>query len=318
VSWITEDWRLKLLALGLAILMLGAVAFAQNPPTSTTLRKVPLHYKPATNLVLINPPASIDITVTGLSDAIKSVTADNISASVDASHASPGQAVKLNVTVTTTANVTVETPAPIIVHVDTVQEKDLTVQVVAHPAPGWVVTKSVSIPDTVHFVGPLSWEQNLVAFVNYTSLVQGTSNTVLTQPIQLQNSQGALSLEPCTTVPCATLDVNTATITVNAQTGSSSNTVALDAGAPSRPPPSGYEVTGITVSPVSVIITGDPATLAKIQRIILPSVDLSNSTSTAIFTVNIPFPDGVNPVGSVTTAKITYTIQRNPNVTPSP
>ena len=33
MSWVTESWRLKLLAIGLSVLMLGAVAFAQNPPT---------------------------------------------------------------------------------------------------------------------------------------------------------------------------------------------------------------------------------------------------------------------------------------------
>jgi len=44
MSWITEDWRLKLLALGLAVVMLGAVAFSQNPPTIKTL-SVPLNYR---------------------------------------------------------------------------------------------------------------------------------------------------------------------------------------------------------------------------------------------------------------------------------
>ena len=39
MSWglITDDWRIKLLALGLAVLMLGAVAFSQNPPTTGNL-----------------------------------------------------------------------------------------------------------------------------------------------------------------------------------------------------------------------------------------------------------------------------------------
>ena len=225
---------------------------------------------------------------------------------------------KLNVTVTTTANVTIQSPPPIVVHIDTLQAKDLPVQVVAHPAPGWVVSKTTSNPDTVRFVGPTSWEQNLVAFVNYSSPVQSTANTQLNQPIQLQNSNGALSLEPCTTVPCASLDVTTATVTVNAQTGSSSNTVPLVAAAPSHPPPAGYQVIGVTVSPVTVIVTGDPTTLGKVQRIILPAVDLSSSTATVTFKVNIPFPDGVSSVGSVTTATIIYTIQKNPNVTPSP
>jgi len=316
VSWITDDWRLKLLALGLAVLMLGAVAFAQNPPTRKTLTKE-VNYKPATNLVLINPPPSINVTVTGLSDAIANVSADNLTATVDPTHASPGPAVKLNVTVTTTANVSIQAPPPIVVHIDRLQEKDLTVQVVTRPAPGWVVTKTASNPDTVHFTGPVSWEDHLVAFVNYIGQVQGEANTQLNQPIQLQNSNGALSLEPCATVPCANLDTPNATITVNAQTGSSSSTVPLVVSAPTHPPPAGYQVTGVTVSPVTVVVTGDPTTLGKTQRITLPGVDLSTSTSTVSFKVNIQYPDGINPVGSQPQALITYTIQRTPGVSPT-
>jgi YbbR domain-containing protein len=280
--------------------------------------QVKVNYKPATNLVLINPPPAISVTFSALSEFIGTVSADNFTASVDPTHASPGPAVKLSVIVTSTAPVNIQTPPLIVVHVDTLQEKDLPVQVVTRPAPGWVVTKTASNPDTVHFTGPLSWEDHLVAFVNYTGQVQGQANTQINQPIQLQNSNGALSLEPCTTVPCASLDTPNATITVNAQTGSSSSTVPLVVAAPTQPPPAGYEVTGVTVSPVTVVVTGDPTTLGKTQRITLPGVPLGNSTSTVSFKVNIPYPDGVSPVGGVTTALITYTIQRNPTVTPSP
>jgi YbbR domain-containing protein len=321
MKWLTEDWRLKLLALGLAILMLGAVAFAQNPATTRTFTLRLNYNKPAAGVVLISPPSSIKVTVSGPSDVLGNATSDNFIASVDASHASPGPAVKFNVTVTPTANVfNVQTPAPIIVHVDNLREVDLIVQVVAHPAPGWVITKTASNPDTVHFTGPLSWEDHLVAFVNGGNAVQGGQQSQLNLPIQLQNSNGALSLEPCITVPCASLDLIGASIVTNTQTGSSSNTIPLVVAAPTHPPPAGYEVTGITVSPITVAITGDPVTLGKIQRITLPGVDLSNSTSTVSFTVNIPYPDGVSPVGPKppTTATITYTIQKNPNVSPSP
>jgi len=73
VSWnlITDDWRLKLLALGLAILMLGAVAFAQNPPTTGNLT-VGLNYTfGGANVILLNPPTRINVSYSGLADAIK-------------------------------------------------------------------------------------------------------------------------------------------------------------------------------------------------------------------------------------------------------
>jgi len=321
MKWLTDDWRLKLIALGLAILMLGAVAFAQNPATTRTFT-LPLTYnKPAAGVVLISPPPSIKVTVSGPSADLGNATTNNFTASVDTSHASPGPAVKFNVTVTPTTNVFhVQTPAPIVVKVDTLKEVDLTVQVVATAAPGWKITTTASNPDTVHFIGPASWEDHLVAFVNGGTGVQGGQVGQFNLQIQLQNSNGALSLEPCTTWPCASLDLTAASITINTTTGSSSNTVALVDAAPTHPPPSGYQVFTVTVSPGTVIITGDPATLGKIQRIILPGVDLSSSTSTVSFQVNIPYPAGVSPVGPkpVTTATVTYTIVKNPNVTASP
>jgi YbbR domain-containing protein len=321
MKWLTDDWRLKLLALGLAFLMLGAVAFAQNPATTKTYT-LPLHYnKPAAGMVLISPPPSINVTVSGPSDSLGNANPDNFFASVDTSHASPGPAVKFNVTVTPTASVFhVQTPAPVLVHVDSLKEVDLTVQVAATAAPGWVITAKASNPDTVHFIGPASWEDHLVAFVSGGTGVLGGQISQLNQPIQLQNSNGALFLEPCITVPCASLDLVAASITISTQTGSSTNTVPLVSPAPTHPPPGAYEVTGWSVSPITVTITADPATLGKVRFITLPAVDLSNSTSTVTFTVNIPYPNGVSPVGPkpVTTATVTYTIQKNPNVTASP
>ncbi len=64
------------------------------------------------------------------------------------------------------------------------------------------------------------------------------------------------------------------------------------------------------------MISGDPATLSKILRITLPAVDLSAATSTVKVSVSIPYPDNVT--GNLATATITFIIQRNPNVTPSP
>src|SRR5207237_7344361 len=71
MSWglVTEDWRLKLLGLGLAILMLGAVAFSQNPPTQKTLT-VGINYTVPPNIVLINPPTKVNETYSGLARVI--------------------------------------------------------------------------------------------------------------------------------------------------------------------------------------------------------------------------------------------------------
>ncbi len=324
MSWITDDWRLKLLALGLAVLMLGAVAFSQNPPTTRTLT-VPLVYRLAPNptIIVTTGPSSINVTFSGLADVIGPVRPDNITAFADATTASPGPAVKLNVSASATdSRVNVSIPAPIVASIDQLKTVEVPVEVVIpHVDPGWTVTKVVAgclpnpSPCKVHFSGPASWETQIRAIVTYTTPINVNSQDSQNWPIRLQNSSGQINLARQTS-PLLGLDVISVAVHVEAQQGSSSNTVPLVAAAPAQPPPPQYQLIGITVSPASVVISGDPATLSKIQRITLPAVDLSGATTTVKISVSIPYPDNVS--GNPATAQITFTIQRNPNVTPSP
>jgi YbbR domain-containing protein len=316
MNLITDDWRLKLLAVGLAALMLGAVAFSQNPPT-TNSKTVGLSYQLAPNLVLINPPATTTVTYTGLADVISRVTPSNLTATVDAPTRA-GAAVKLKVTaISTILNVSVQNPAPIVVTVDTFVAKDLPVSVIARAAPGWSVTKAVPNPAVVHFTGPASWETNLTATVVFPGTVSVTGPIDSpNQPLQLQNSNGVLDLTVSRTLPVASLDVNAVSIHIEAAAGSTSSTVPLVDAPPSHGPPAGYRITAISISPNTVVITGDPVVLGRIPRIVLPPVDLSRSTSDATFQVAIPYPDGTS--GSRPNAAVTYSISANPNVSASP
>jgi YbbR domain-containing protein len=318
VSLITDDWRLKLLAVGLAILMLGAVAFAQNPPTSGS-QTVILAYEVAQDIVLLNPPTKITVNYTGLADVIKNVNTSNLTASVDAIHASPGTAVRLNVTARTTivGDVHVQDPPPIVVNIDRLVAKDLPVSVITRAAPGWSVTKAVPTPAVVHFQGPASWETNLVANVTFPGFVSVTGPIdSRNQPVQLQNSSGSLDLTQSRTVPQAFLDVNAVSILIEASPGSTSSTVPLvDAPYINGPAP-GYRVVGITISPGTVIVTGDAAALGRIQRIVLPAIDLSGKSSNYSAQVQIPYP--ANVTGDHQTATITYQIAANPALSSSP
>jgi hypothetical protein len=327
VSWtlITDNWRLKLLSLGLAVLMLGAVAFSQNPPTTGSL-SIPLSYSVPGGLILINPPTKTTVTYSGLADVIKRVNPDNLTAFVDASHARPGAAVRLDVTATTTLGsaVSVQNPAPIVVTVDTRAITQVPVQVSARAAAGWTLTKAVAIcpgsitanPCKVNFDGPASWETNLSATATLPGLASVGSRDLPNQPIQLSNSNGPLDLSAVRTVAPAILDVTSVNIHVEAAPGASSSTVPLVDSPPSQAPPSGYRVTGIAITPITVVISGDPALLGRISRITLPPIDLSRSTSDATFAVAIPYPDGT--MGSVANATVKYSISPNPNVSPSP
>ena len=324
-TFITTEWRLKLLALGLAVLMLGALAFSQNQPTTRSLT-VGLNYTVPPNIILIDPPAKTTVSYSGLSDVISHVNESNLIASVDATHALPGSAVKLIVTAKSLlgSDVTVQTPAPIAVTVDALQKVEVPVQVNARAAPGWSIDPSKTLatcpgvqgtsPCKVHFTGPLSWETNLKALTSVPGLVVGTNN-YLNQGVQLQNATGNLDLS-IRTVPTPTIDVTSVDIHVEAFAGTTSASIPLLDAQPSHAPPQGYRVTGVTVTPLLVSVTGDPAVLLRVRNIVLPAMDLSNRTSDATFQVQIAYPNGVT--GDAQTATVKYSISANPNVSPSP
>jgi hypothetical protein len=322
VNLITDDWRLKLLAVGLAVLMLGAVAFSQNPPTVGNL-KVPVHYTTPPNLILVNPPTSISVSYSGLAETIKNVNTDNTFATVDATHANPGTAVTLAVKVTTISGVSVQNVPPIVVNVDMLKSKDLAVQVVAHTAPGWSLGRHDAIcpgsqptPCIVHFLGPVSWETNLIASITIPGAIAANESNSSNWRIQLQNSNGYLDLATCRTQPCASLDITDVGVHLEASPGSTSSTVALVIGPPSHRPATGYRITDVTITPLTVVISGDAATLGRIRNIVLLSVDLSGKTSDATFQVVIPYPEGTS--GPVNTATVKYSISADPNVSPPP
>ncbi len=327
MSWVTEDWRLKVLALALAMVMLGAVAFAQNPSTSKVLHPI-VNYTLPPDEVILNGPKTVAAIVYGPSDLVGTMTDVSITATVDASKAPPGPAVTLPIVISTLSSlVLVQNPrVPVALNIDHRAIEELPVQVnVAHVAPGWNVTKaqavcgaSITVPCVVHFDGPVSWEKaaNLTAFVNYINVVQANSYSSSSWPVQLSNSNGVLDPLTCNTTPPCGLDVSNVTVNIEAHPGSSSSTIPLVDAPPSHGPPPGYRITGITISPSTVVIQGDPTVIGKIPSITLPARDLSNATSTVSLKVAIPYPDGVQ--SEQATATITYTIQKNPNVSSSP
>jgi hypothetical protein len=321
VNLITDDWRLKLLAVGLAVLMLGAVAFSQNPPQTKTF-SVPLSYTVGPDLVIINAPTKTSVTVNGLADLVGSMTADQIQAHVDATKVSPGPDVKLSVVATSLVQgVSAQQPHPFTANIDGLSVDTLTVQPVAHAFPGWEVTKSEALcpasPCVVHFSGPASWEVNMKALAIYTSPIENSTYDIPTWGVTLQ--QGNTTLDPSKfseNQPISGLDVSSVSLHIEARNGTTSRSVALVDSAPVHPPPAGYHVTGVVIAPVTVILTGPADKLAPVQYLSLPPVDLSGATTNSTFSVQIPFPTGMS--GSAAVAKITYLISVNPVVSPSP
>jgi len=325
VSWITDDWRLKLLALGLAVLMLGAVAFSQNPPTSITM-KVGINYSVPSGLILINPPKQTTVTVSGLADLVSAANFGNTVATADVSKAaSTGPSVKVNLVGKSVINGLSVQATPISLNIDTRSVVQLAV-IARFPrgaAQGWQITKQEAQcagpppPCTVTFDGPASWQENLKAYADYPVPVAGSPNELPSVPVVWEQNGTPIDLT-IYTVPKVGLNINTVTIHVEARSGTTSRQVTLIDAPPSNPPPTCYRVTNIAIDPSTIVLSGPSDAVPNITTITLPAVDLSQHTSDFTFRISIPpLPTGVT--GTAATARVTYSISKNPNcASPSP
>ena len=334
MSWnlITDEWRLKLLALGLAVLMLGAVAFSQNPPTykDLTVQIIYPNIPSDIQIVAINPPTTAKVRVTALADVLQTVTPLSVSATIDLTKISAAgdQHVNLNVK-SVDSRVVVQNP---VVSYALIIDKRVPLKLpvnVRTPriTPGWTVSpfpktyaqcpgaSATAPPCTATFTGPASYESNLQAYVDFTSPVEQNSYDVPNQSVYLEQNGQRFDLSTRHTVPDMTLDPLNVSFHIEAATTTSSRQVTLIDAQPARGPAQGYRVTNVTVNPVTIVITGKPDALARAgTTITLPQVDLFSKTSDATFTVQIPYPDGTD--GLVKNAKVTYTIAPNPNASP--
>jgi YbbR domain-containing protein len=321
-SWITDDWRLKLGALGLSLVMLGAVAFSQ---ANIRTFQVNISYEnlPA-NLVLVSPLDKITVTVSGPSDL--PLTPASIGVVADLKTVKKGTAVPITLQVNPTdPRIVVQTPPPITVNVDNITTVQLDVDVrTPQTAPGWAVTKKIATcgptldPCQVSYVGPNSLANGLVAFVTIGSPIQSEATDSISQPVLFEQNSRPVDLTKLVTIPQITFSPSQVAAHVEAKRGTSSLLVTLVDDAPTHRPPAGYRITAVTITPITVLVTGPADALAHLTSITLPAQDLGSATSDVSFRLQIPFPAGVT--GSVTIARLAYSISPNPNTqaTPSP
>jgi YbbR domain-containing protein len=324
MNWVTDGWRLKLLAIGLSVLMLGAVAFVQNPPTIKTFTVTSIQYTIPTDLVVLNAPTRTTVRVTGLADTLQTMSASSILATFDLTKVTPGPAVKVNMSVSSQIQtVHIENPSvPFVLNIDRRVKIPLTVQVrLQTVTEGWVVTKAEAkcpnSPCVVNFDGPAQWETNLKAYADFTAPVEADRIDSPNLAVDLeQNGRPVDTSLFLKTVQPSGLDQAAVAVHIEAKTGTTSKQVVLIDAPPTHGVPNGYRVTAITIDPIAVLISGKADALSKIKSLTLPAVDLSGHTSDITFRVTINYPSSVT--GTVTTARVTYSISPNPNVQASP
>jgi YbbR domain-containing protein len=258
------------------------------------------------------------------------LTAASVTATADLSHIKKGLvSVPIHVG-TTDARIVVQSPAPITVNADTYlfgpSALALPVQVrTPNVQTGWSVTKAFAqcpspgptTPCVVAFTGPASVANGLDAFVTVNAPISGQKTETPSLPVQFEQNGRPIDLTKLETLPLTIFQPSTVTAEVDTTQGTTSIQVTLLDAAPTHYPPSGYRVTNVLVSPLTVLCTGSGPAVGSLTEITLPGVDLGHSTSTVTFKVQVPVP-AAGVVCSPSVATVKYTIAPNPSAQPSP
>jgi len=320
MSWIANNWRLKLLALGLAVVLVFAVGYSQYPiQTQTVDAKINYNNSPPVGLVVNGPPATTRVTLSGLAADLRNATA---TVDVDLSKLKEGTAVIVAPTPHVSGqNISLGAVAPITLKVEQLTTVNLDIQVRATFSQGWLQTKAQaqcgSQACQVIVSGPISVLRDLTAHVKVDVVIASKARNIFNNVVLFSRAGADFDLSKVVAIPAITWEPLTVTAHVEAAQGTETIQVALVNALPTAPPPAGYHVTAVIVSPQLITITGSPETLAGITSITLPAVSLAGLTSDHSFTLRIVPPDPSIQL-SVKSATVTYRIARDQTVSPSP
>jgi YbbR domain-containing protein len=320
MSWVFQNWQLKLLALVLSLGLFAAVAFQQNPIQVIPVT-APISYDnlSASQTIIYSGPATVRINVSGLAQNVRIAGPNNVSVHVDASRLRNGtQGVVGRPRVAVPGVTTLEDQVPLQITVDDRATVTLPVEARITYAEGWkpVTDKIVVTPSKLTFVGAASELKDVKAFVAPASPIGVSSADVPSLPIQLEKN-GRPFPTPTDTIPATTIDSTlNASLHVEAQKPNQTRRVPL-LETPSGTPAAGYRITAVTIDPLFIDVSGSVDDLVNINSVVLPAIAVDGASGNMTRTVrvnNLP-PNVTSPTSSVS---VTITIQKNPAVQPSP
>ncbi len=329
------NWRLKLLALVLAISLLAAVAFSENPPTFTTV-PVKVEYQPEPsklNLVLTKYQTTVSVPIVGLASAVQQFQAGSAGATVDLSHAKAGaNQVFMARPKGAVPGVSFPSPEiPITLSLESQKSAVLDIEVrLPNRQSGIEVVRSAAVcgnpnsgPCQVAVTGPTSLFDGLKAFVLYDSQVS-TSFSSPAQAIRFEMSGSAVNLAGLHYDPAPSWTPTVTTVEVDVSGGTATKTVTLTTSLTGTQA-CGYAITAIAFNPSQTVnLTGPTEVVSKVQSLSLDAIGISGANQPITVTRQVRPPESnvqVNP----SSVQVTLTITRafsctapTPSPSPSP
>lgn len=323
MSWLVANWRLKLLAIVLAVGLLAAVAFSENPLTIQTVNvRVAYQFLPS-NLVLTKYPTTVPIQVVGLADAVKRFSDSSAGATFDLSKAQPGP----NQPFTARAEIAVpgvqaqQPSVSVVLSIERLTTSKIPITVlVPNVAAGYrvngertyAVCGNDAEPCQATITAPDSFFEGLTAIVRYQNPINAAGTQVVpNEPVIFQQNEKAIDLARVTALPHPAIAPTYVDVRIVVEGGSQSRTVALHANIAGTPA-CGYAITGVDLQPsFTAVVTGPTDAITRFPTSIdLPSVSVSGATSTVV--ANRPVPTGTDSVTvNPTQVRVTVGVQQS-------
>jgi len=321
MTWIVQNWQLKLLALVLSLGLFAAVAFAQNPIVVVPVT-APISYdglSPSQTIIFSGPPTQ-RLNVTGLAQNVRIAGPNSVSVHVDASRLKNGPQVVIGHPRVAVPNVgTLEDQIPIQITVDDRATVTVPIEARINYSEGWkpVTDKIVVTPSKLTFVGAASELKDVKAFVAPGSPIGVSSADIPSLSIQLEKN-GRPFATPIDTIPATTVDSTlNAGLHVEAQKPNQTRRVPV-LETPTGTPAAGYRITALTLDPLFIDVSGSVDDLTNLGSVTLPPVSVDGATATFARTVRVTTALPPNVTSTTSAVSVTITIQRNPVVQPNP
>jgi YbbR domain-containing protein len=302
---------LKLLAVVISLATWTGVVYASNPPTTRTLT---VHMPQDTNtlpsgFVRVLPVPDISISVAGTRDHVNAFDPTTLRISVDYSvirHAGT-QFVPLTI-VNPDSDVEIDQPPKSIdVVIDSLGSATIPVQlVVTHPPPQGYVTETTTLtPNTISVTGPNKELSGAIAQVK-VDLSADKTNVFADLPVELVDSTGHPLNNLTAPNPIVRVQITLATTSTSRSSAVLPKTTGSVA--------TGYELTGVTVTPATVTLSGTQSLLDNLDSVATQPVSLNGLTANETVTLTMAPPSGVAASPTV----VSVTLQVTKIAAPSP
>jgi YbbR domain-containing protein len=287
-----KDIAYKGLAILLAILLWIYVINMQNPPAEKSFMVPVTHQNLQDGLVLRNNPGKVEIKVRGPVSLVKPLTEKEIRATIDLANAQTGEKEYLvELDLPAGVELILVRPSSMTLVIDALETKQLPVQVITKGtvAKGYSSFEPVLQPSTVVVRGARQMLDKLETALVTINLNQATENLSINAPVTLLTKDGS--------TVTAEYEISPREVQVFVPITKPNNTitVAIKPQIVGRPK-EGFVVSGVTIDPETVKISGPYEILSLINHVATAPLDITGIDSEYATQVALVPPDGASLV----------------------